>query len=403
MLKKIVRSIKKKSIIYDIKQYIFINKYFFKLFNICLPFININNRKIVFCSYYGGNYSCNPKYITEELIKQNIICELVWLVDKRKVENLFAFPKKIKLVNYLSINAFFELATAKIWIDNCRKEYFPNIKDNQYYFQTWHGNMGIKKIEKDIVNKLSARYIEDAKRDSCITSFCISNGLHISKLYKKSFWYLDTIQILEYGSPRNDILINGINLTQIKKNIGISNELKIVLYAPTFRDNYSFDSYSINYQNIIIELENKYDCKWVFLVKMHPNLILYYRDCLKVPDSVINVSLYPDIQELLSISDILISDYSSSMFDFMFTKKPCFIFATDYEDFQKKRNGVYFELDSLPFLIAKNNEQLIKNIRSFDVNIYQQKVNKFINDTGCFENGNACKMVVVKICELMEK
>jgi CDP-glycerol glycerophosphotransferase len=300
-------------------------------------------------------------------------------------------------VNYLSVRAFFELASAKVWIDNSRKMIYPYKNKHQYYFQTWHGNVGFKKIEEDTADNLPQKYIKTAINDSLMIDFCISNGPFMSNIYRNSFWYSG--QILEYGSPRNDILVNNTDFTDVKKNLHLDENIKIILYAPTFRSQNSFDSYQLNYENIVSALTKKFNCKWRFFIRLHPNLILYM-DQLQVPDNVINVTLYPDIQELLGITDILISDYSSTMFDFIFTKRPVFIYATDYNEYKKER-GVHFPLSESPFLIAENDEQLIRNMLSCDLEKYNKMVNTFIERIGCFEKGNACQMVVDNIKKVM--
>jgi CDP-glycerol glycerophosphotransferase len=364
-----------------------------------VPFVRINKKKIVFCSYYGGNYSCNPKYITEELLKQNIDCEIVWLVDRKKVEKTGDFPNTVKIVDYTSICAFFELAAAGIWIDNCRKNMYPQKNKNQYYIQTWHGSVGNKRVEKHAINSLPKQYVKAAMEDALITDFCISNGSFMTNVYNNAFWYPNHTQVLEYGSPRNDILVNKTDFSHIKKKLLLDESTQVVLYAPTFRHDYSFDAYTIDYTKILTAIENKYGGQWVFLVKLHPNLISYI-NTLQIPDNIINVTLYPDIQELLSVTSILISDYSSVMFDFMFTRRPCFIFAVDYNDYKQDR-GTYFPWNKSPFLFAENNDQLIENIGSFDYEKYNEKIDAFINHIGCFEHGNACQLVVNKIQDLM--
>ena len=383
---------------YDIWNKIYISMKFFKLLNVITPLLKINNNKIVFCSFYGNNYSCNPKYITEEFIRQNIDCELVWLLDKKKINDISVFPKRVRIVNYCSIQAFYELATAKIWIDNCRKLMFPKKRKDQFYIQTWHGNIALKKIEKDAIDKIGRQYVRNAKEDASITDFCISNSDHISNLYLNSFWYSDNVKILKYGSPRNDILVNNIDLNHVKEKLLLNLGIKIVLYAPTFRKDHLIGEYNIDYNKLITILKNKYNCEWKFLLRLHPNLILKHRS--NIPENVIDVTMYPDIQELLGISDIVISDYSSLMFDFMFTEKPCFIFATDYESYKEDRD-VYFELNETPFPVAQNNEQLIENIEFFSLEEYNKKIHEFTKRLGCIENGNASQMVVKKICELI--
>jgi CDP-glycerol glycerophosphotransferase len=367
-----------------------------KQLNIFFMFIPIDKRKIVFSNFDGGGYGCNPKYIAEELLKTDNKYKLFWIIDKNKVSDISLFPRQIKVVEKYSFISFFHLASAKFWVDNYRKDFFPNKRKKQYYLQTWHGSIALKKIENDAIDKLSNSYINMAKKDSKLIDFCISSGRFMTNIYKESFWYSGAV--LEYGSPRNDILINRKNWKQIRDRLFLSDDIKIVMYAPTFRDKYSLDNYQIDFYGVIAALQNKYGGRWLFLIRLHPHCWLQGSGII-IPDFVRNVSNYYDVQELLGITDVLISDYSSLMFDFMFVKRPVFIFATDYEEYKVER-GVYFNLSDTPFPIAENNKQLVDNIEQFDIELHKEKINTFISKFGCFENGNASKMVVKKIIEI---
>ena len=118
-------------------------------------YLPVDNKKIVFSNFAGNNYGCNPKYISEELLKENINCKIVWLIKDLKHFNK-DFPPQVKLIDIKSERAIYELATAKIWVDNVRKvNLFKrglSKKENQKYIQTWHGSLGIKKIENAIAN-----------------------------------------------------------------------------------------------------------------------------------------------------------------------------------------------------------------------------------------------------------
>jgi CDP-glycerol glycerophosphotransferase len=395
LIEKIFASIKNRTLLKKIFRYLYITGCF-KFLNIFLPFIRIDKTKIVFCNFFGLGFGCNPKYIALELLKRDTqkLFKLIWLINPDKVKEPGQFPPGIILVDYCSIRAFFELASAKIWIDNCRKFLYPHKRKKQFYFQTWHGSIGIKKCEKDVEDKLPLYYIRNAKHDSRMIDYCISNSKFSNGFYAKSFWYSG--KILECGSPRNDLLLNGNNSDKIKQNLSLASDYKIILYAPTFRKNNSFDVYKINYAEVVNALQQKYGSKWYFLIKLHPNLYPQ-SDLLQIPEWVINVTTYPDMQELLGIADSLISDYSSAMFDYMFTKKPVFIYAADYALYKNNERGLYFPLDEIPFLTAENNEQLIDNILLFNSDKYKDDVDKFVSNIGCFEYGNASKSVADKI------
>ena len=115
-------------------------------------------------------------------------------------------------------------------------------------------------------------------------------------------------------------------------------------------------------------------------------------------ENVINVTRYDDIQELLAISDILISDYSSLMFDFTITKRLCFLYVPDLEEYQSKDRKLYFNVKELPFKIAKSNDELIDKIVNFSNEEYNKSLELFLNKIGSYENGKASQ----KIAELIK-
>jgi len=229
----------KNIIIYCIEVFFY---YIFRIFP-------IQKNKIFFQNYNGKGYGDNSKYIAEELLRCGYDLILVWAVRRKYKGNI---PKKIKTVPYISIRAIYECATAKIWIDNCRKQLFVRKREEQYYIQTWHGTINFKKVEKDVENKLLSFYVKHAKYDSTIADLFLSDSKFTSQLYRSSFWYNG--EILECGTPREDILINQNQhlKEKVRKYFNISEKTKIILYAPTFRNNFNaclFDCIQMTQKN----------------------------------------------------------------------------------------------------------------------------------------------------------
>lgn len=373
----------------------------------CLSFFarTINERKIVFSNYLGNSYGCNPKYITEELLRKNSSYELVWLVKNSKIEKV-NFPQQVRVVEYFSLRAIWELLTAKLWIDNTRKIHFWSIggfkKSNQFYIQTWHGSLGIKKMEGDSSNE-DPFWRHFAKIDSNNIDCIISNSKFLDSLYNPTtFWYSGEIKRI--GHPRNDIFFvseqqKNILKQEICKKLNIMNDSLIILYAPTFRDDGDLECFDLDFQKIQQIFSTKYKKKCAILLRLHPAIPT---EVMQNVDSknVINVSQYPDIQELLLSTDILISDYSSCMFDFMLTKRPVFIYAKDIEKYNFSR-GFYYPLEQTPFPIAKNIDELFKNVNEFDSTKYILEIDKFLQEKECIDDGNASKRCVEIINQYM--
>jgi len=319
---------------------------------------------------------------------------LVWAVRRKFKWNI---PKKIKTVPFISIRAIYESATAKIWIDNCRKQLYAKKRNGQYYIQTWHGTINFKKVEKDVEDKLSGFYVKHAKYDSKIANLFLSDSKFTSQLYRSSFWYNG--DILECGTPREDILINQHReiKDKVKKYFNIQENTKILLYAPTFRNNFNAEIFDINYQLILNNLKEKTKENWILLMRMHPNDskkagVFIYNDL------ILNASDYDDMQEILMTSDILITDYSDCMYEFALMNKPVFLYIKDYEQYKIERD-FYFDIFSIPFPSAINNYELLQKILNFNTTLYLNSLNEFFLKVGVFKEGNAAKKVVKRIME----
>lgn len=355
----------------------------------------IHKNKIVICNFYGRGYGDSAKYIVEEIIRQNLEYDIVWLVDENKTETNY-FPTQVRVVKYGSMKSMYELATAKIWIDNCRKKIYTSKRKKQFYIQTWHASMGLKMIEKDAQNTLSSRYIELAKKDSSMIDLMISGSEFRYNLYKNSFWYNG--EILKCGTPRCDLFF--MEHQHIKKKVykllSIESNKKIVLYAPTFREKSNTDMYKFNVTEILKNIEERFNGEWILLLRLHPHELRLAK-LIEFNNSIINATNYDDMQELLAISDILITDYSSTMFDMAMQHKPCFLYAPDIDIYLKKERNLYFDINKLPFKISKSNEELKKNISEFNYEEYIDNVNIFNSKIKIFEDGFASKRVVEKI------
>lgn len=352
---------------------------------------SINPKKIVVCNFGGKGYGDNPKYIVEEIIKQNLDYDIVWLVDDIEKYKQ-SFPNQIRLVQYGSIKGMYELATAKIWIDNCRKYFYTKKRKGQYYIQTWHGGISIKQIEKQAESTLDEQYLNYAKNDSKMVDLMISNSDWCTKMYENDFWYDG--EILECGSPRVDILYN--QSEEIKNKIydlyNIDKNKKIMLYAPTFRNSMDLSVYSLDYDRCISALEDKFGGEWIIFIRLHPNISHLASD-IHYSKNIIDVTNYSDMQELLSVSNILVTDFSSSIFEFSYIKKPVFIFATDYEEYIKER-GFAINLKDLPFNINKSNDEFINDIYSFNEEEYNINIEEMLKRFGVKESGKASESVV---------
>lgn len=356
-------------------------------------FTIVNEKRILCNSYSYTKYSCNPKYITEYLINAHAgEYEIYWCFKKGIA--IPQLPKDVKVVVWRSLKYFYLINTSKFIFSNTRLGKFSVYllkRKKQKYIMTWHSSMGIKKIEKDAEKWLSKDYVKSAKYDSSICDLILSGCRFRTNIIRKSFWYQG--EILEKGTPRNDILFVSRNTFKDKicKKYNLNHDVKILLYAPTFRSDYNLNCYKFDWQDALSVLWQKYNEKYCVLLRLHPNFLnrpLF--DLTKyLNNSIVDVTDYHDMQELLCISDILVTDYSSSLFDFALLYRPCFIYSTDFANYDR---GTYLGLQNLPFSLAMTNEELLYNLHNFDMKKYRREVIRFNSEIiGTYEEGVACE------------
>lgn len=349
-------------------------------------------KKIVFCSFYGENYEGNPKYISNYLLMKRKDIKQIWINHTNKK---FDLDSSIKIVKWGSIEMIYEMATAKIWVDSHHKPSWVIKRKRQFYIETWHGGLGMKKIEGDIEEKLPQKTIEDIKHNSKIANLFISNSTFLTNIYRRAFEYSGPI--LEVGFPKNDIFyLPKENLEEIRRKVlnklSIPLNKKVVLYAPTFRVDERTDCYDIDFKNLKEILKNKFNDEFIILFRLHPKIRYLASKIAKDNKDIINVSYYDDMQELIIATDIFITDYSSGIFDFALLKRPGFIYARDIEEYEKER-GLYFNLKDMPFPVAQNNEELKNNILNFDLDKYIRKLEDFFHKMGLKDNATSTQQI----------
>ena len=357
-------------------------------------FTKVRKGRAMFWAYTFKQYSCNPRYLSEYLIENNTEFEIYW-VFRRKVD-ISGIDKRVKCVRYLSLKYFLLVNTAEFLITNARTDPYRMYwtkRPGQKYLMLWHGGVALKRIEKDAEDKLRYSYLKKAKIDSKVCDLMISGCRFQTRLIKESFWYSG--EILEKGIPRCDIFFDtGRHKAideEVRRTYSIPEEDNIVLYAPTFRADHSIEPYRIDWGKVIPEIDRVFGGTGVtVLLRLHPNLIgKVDTSSLTCFDKVIDVTKYPDMQGLLCITDMLVTDYSSSMFDIGMLRKPCILYATDVEKYNR---GYYFRFDEMPFPLARNEQDLLDKISGFKMEEYLKNLDRFYEERiGMVENGTSSK------------
>ena len=378
-----------------------LNTIFFPIPCAIFAHLPVHDNKIIFDNYMGKGFGCNPKYVAQELIDRGDAdkFDLVWLVSRRDLERS-ELPPGIRTVRYGSLKSFLEYSTAKVWVSNYHKTYFTQCglrkQKDQFFIQMWHGSLGIKKIE-DNVEALTQdkRWLRAAEASSRMTDFWISNSSYETNVYKHAFWDVKDASILLYGHPRNDIFFDAEKMQRARQKVASAygtEEKKLLLYAPTFREDYRIDCYGIDVSDLVKHMKRRFGGEWTILVRLHPRIRDMAAEIIPSGACVTDVTLYTDIQELLAAADCLVTDYSSCAFDFMLTRRPVFLFATDVKEYDVER-GFYYPLETTPFSLAHDNAELMKNIDAFDEAAYLPKVEAFLKEKGCMEDGRASERV----------
>lgn len=362
----------------------------------------IDYGKLVFDNYMGKGYGCNTKYVTEALRKRRRDLDIVWIVKEPKLHQK-EFPEGVRLVEYGSPAAMKEYMTAGIWVCNYHLNAYINQglykKKGQTYIQMWHGSLGIKRLERDCRTLTAMEgWMGLARQNSEMTDIWVSNSSFETEVFRRAFWNVE--QIVMLGHPRNDIFFRKDTKQvqeKVYESLGIDTEQRLVLYVPTFREDGDFPQQRIHVPELLKALSDRFFHRWRLAVRLHPRMEGGASSVLSCGDDVISADAYPDIQELLAAADVVITDYSSCIFDFMMTGRPGFIYAPDIAAYNDER-GFYYRLEETPFPIAENMDSLLQNIADFDAEAYRADVHAFLQDKGCIDDGHAAE----RVCDLIE-
>lgn len=400
MIKSKRNSLKKK-VKKKIKQYG--KKILLKLYHLMVKVLPVSKDVILFESNLGKNYTGNPKAIYEKMVE-------LGLDKKYKIVWVFAKPGQsikgeAKQVKRQRLTYFYYCAIAKIWVFDCRHPRFLIKRPENFYVQTWHGTP-LKKLALDmeVVDMGGVTDIEyyrnEFRKNSSVWDCLISQNHFSSETFRRCFDFQKTM--LEIGYPRNDVLMNYNNkeyIDQLKRAYDIPLDKKVILYAPTWRDNeyhagkkYKFAS-ALDFKRAKEALEDEY----IMIVKFH-YLIADQVDWTGLEGFIYSFPAQQEISDLYLISDIMITDYSSVMFDYSLLKRPMFFFAYDMDNYRENLRGFYFDmLEEVPGPVSMTTEQLIKDIKEYKKEEWEEKYKQYSEKFNHIDDGNASLHVIKEI------
>lgn len=386
-----------------------------------MKLLPIRRNWVLFSSFYGQHYSDGPKAISEHLHQSNPELKLFWAFKNIEAHSL---PDYVHVLDMNSLKYYIVKAIAKYIISNVYIQTALEGPDNkaiqaklslklsnrksQIAITTWHGTP-LKKIGNDAANSNYTQFI-------CNKPFYYIVGNEYEKEIMMRITQNNLIP-LEWGNARNSFLQNQTteDMARMKKSIGIDESTGVVLLAPTFRTGFSTKEENINNSGIVqislIDIEKLsvslnqhfgYE-KWVLICRFHNNVenfVDWNRIAMDYKGLILNGNKLEDINDYYQAADLLITDYSSVMFDFMQTKRPIFLLCHDFDNYYSNERGLYLQPGELPFYIAKNKEELIQVIENFDLKSYNARIVEFKKRLGYYPDS---EQVYTKLSEFIKK
>ncbi len=353
----------------------------------------VNKNRITLLNDMSLTYGDSMKYLNEYLQSQ----------QKNKYEIIFPVKEKNLIVGdgcisvkHNTILYYYYLLTSSVVITNAGGVSYLPFRKRQIAISTWHGGGPYKKTGNALYS--NKWYEKEMRMHRKNTKYILSSCKMFTDIEAKAMLFEESACIPS-GMPRNDIFFtrNEIIRKKVFEYCKISDDSKLVLFAPTFRtnpkdytDSKKYHATDLDIERLINNLNKRFgNNNWKIGIRLHPKL----RDVELDITNIINLTKYPDIQELLYTADILITDYSSLMWDYSLTKKPCFLYADDIDDYERE-HGFYMPSKKWPYPIARNNNDLEQCILNFDSEKYVNAVLKHHEESGSYEQGHACEMTM---------
>ncbi|WKA53846.1 CDP-glycerol glycerophosphotransferase family protein [Planococcus shixiaomingii] len=360
---------------------------------------------IIFESFHAKQYSDSPRAIYEYMREYHPEYQLLWSINGQ-VEKLFK-DFQVPYVRRFTFRWFLTFPRAKYWVNNVRLPAWMPKPQNTIFVQTWHGTP-LKKLGIDIEQihmpgTKTSTYKKNFVIESSKWDFLVSPNAYSTEIFKRAFHFKG--KVIESGYPRNDVLSNTSPnmISAIKKKLGIPEHKKIMLYAPTWRDNefYQKGKYKFQFQFNLDNWKKEFGDEWVLLSRMH-YLVAENFDFSSHAGTVYDVSAYPDIRDLYLVSDMMITDYSSVFFDFAILNRPIIFFMYDLEKYRNELRGFYINMEEdAPGPIVQTESELFRAMHKLmhvDVQL-DPKFIAFRNKFASLEDGNATKRVVQTFLE----
>lgn len=370
--------------------------YIIKIFLSLLKIFPLHKKRYFFMSYYGHQYSCNPRAIYEYFVKNYNGLEFVWCIsDAAKITGLPG-ENELITVSKNSLKYFYYLITSHFVFSNIQLETYMPKKRKSIWINTWHGGGAFKVVDtpqrtiyEQITKKIQIKN----------TDFYISSSQKFTEVMSDSTG-IPKEKFIQIGMPRNDIFFTEQKIkTEIREEVLNAFDIPlnnyVVLYAPTYRGQANKGEFNLDLDIIpmINSFRERFERDVTLLIRAHHAVTSKY--CVD-SSFVVDATSYDDMQKLLIATDCLITDYSSSIWDYSLLNKFCLLYVPDLENYRKNR-GLYMDIEEWPFDFAMSNKELQEKIKILSVN--ESKINNYHTKMVNYESGKSLACLV----DIMEK
>lgn len=365
----------------------------------------VRRRVIVFQSSLGRDCTGNPRAVYEEMVRRGLDesyrCYYILDAPEKFKGQL---PGRIRLVKNARLRYYAVMAVAGVWVSDTRFQNYMIKRRDTLYIQTWHGTP-LKKLALDMDSlhmageESLAQYKEAFRQNTATWDCLISQNPFSSGVFRRAFDFHGTM--LECGYPRNDCLTKAMSADERQSRIaelGLPQDKKIMLYAPTWRDNayHNKESYRFETKLDFARMREAFGDEYVLAVKFH-YMVKEPDGWNPCPEFVRVLKEDVDIARVYPVAELLITDYSSVMFDYSLTGRPMFFYAYDLEEYRDTLRGFYFDFEQeAPGPIVTTTEELIAAIQNGlpAAREYEDKYRRFCEKYNPYDDGHASEKVI---------
>ncbi len=378
----------------------------YRMLALLLP---VQKRTIVFCSNLGRNYTGSPRAVWEKMVELGLDKEYrcYYILDEPEAY-ANEVPGRITLVKNARFRFYYVMAVSGVWISDTRFQNYMKKRKQTVYIQTWHGTP-LKKLGMDLTKLHMAgtetleEYQEEFRKNSATWDYLISQNPFSTEVFRRAFDYHG--KILPTGYPRNDVLLKAepdrqAVIEKLRRRLGLPSDKRIMLYAPTWRDDafYNKEAYRFATEMDFARMQSAFGGEYILLAKFH-YMVKEKETFDRYPGFLYPVDARTDIAELYLLADILITDYSSVMFDYSILKRPMYFFAYDLEKYEQSLRGFYFDfLEEVPGPVVTTTEELVQAIQEKNGENYWQeygiRYDAFCKKYNPYDDGHAAEKVI---------